>query len=112
MHAPPIVLELDRLNAEFHPFTLRSTVRYGHLIVRPEDVMYPVNRLAIHPAERASFPPSAFDGTGSQRDGRRRALHVYKDGSYAEGFAGAAYVVFGRATRVEAVGRIAVIGSH
>ncbi|KAH8036387.1 hypothetical protein HPB51_000169 [Rhipicephalus microplus] len=108
MHSPPIELELDRMNAEFRLFTLRSIVRYGDLIVRPEEVMYPVDRLAIHPAERASFPHRRLRAGEANVFAGHRALHIYTDGSYAEGLAGAAYVVFGRASRVEAVGRFAV----
>ncbi|KAL3203842.1 hypothetical protein MRX96_041684 [Rhipicephalus microplus] len=111
MHAPPIELELDRMNAEFRLFTLPSSVRYGDLIVRPEEVMYPVDRLAIHPAGRASFPHRRLTAGEANVLAGRRALHIYTDGSYAEGMAGAAYVVFGRASRVEEVGRFAVSGA-
>ncbi|KAL3243029.1 hypothetical protein MRX96_020706 [Rhipicephalus microplus] len=111
MHDPPIVLELDRSNVQFRLFALRKTVRYGDLIIRPKDVMYPVDGLTIHPAEQTSFPHRRLTAREANVMAERRAQHVYTDGSSAERLAGAACVVFGRANRVEAVGRFAMSGA-
>ncbi|KAL1462067.1 hypothetical protein MTO96_043238 [Rhipicephalus appendiculatus] len=45
MRAPPILLELDRLNAEFRLITLRRAIRYGDVVIRPDEVLYPVDWL-------------------------------------------------------------------
>ncbi|KAL3243062.1 hypothetical protein MRX96_020737 [Rhipicephalus microplus] len=95
MHAPPIVLELYRLNAQFRLFALRKTVQYRDLIIRPKDVMYPVDGLTIHPAERTSFPHRRLTAQETNVLAGRRAQHAYTDGSSAERLAGAACVVFG-----------------
>ncbi|KAL3244580.1 hypothetical protein MRX96_047154 [Rhipicephalus microplus] len=100
MRSPPIVLELDRLSAEFCLFPLLKTVRYMDLIVRPEEIIYP--------AERASFFHDRVTAREATWIAGRRGLHVYTDGSYAERLAGAAYVVSGQANHVEAVERFFV----
>ncbi|KAL3222042.1 hypothetical protein MRX96_029030 [Rhipicephalus microplus] len=51
LRAPPIVLESEQLNAEFHLFALRKMTRYGDLIVRPDEITYLADRLEIHPVE-------------------------------------------------------------
>ncbi|KAH8036659.1 hypothetical protein HPB51_003549 [Rhipicephalus microplus] len=108
LRAPPIVLEWEQLNAEFHLFALRKMTRYGDLIVRPDEITYLADRLAIHPVERASFPYHQITAREAIWIAGSSGLHVYTDGSYAERLAGVAYAVFGRASRVEAVGRFSV----
>ncbi|KAL3245456.1 hypothetical protein MRX96_046928 [Rhipicephalus microplus] len=108
LRAPSIVLELERLNAEFHLFAIRKMTRYGDLIVRLDEITYPVNRLAIHSSERASFLYHGITAREATWIAGRPGLHVYTDGSYAEGLAVAAYIVFGWANRVEVIGRFSV----
>ncbi|KAL3209413.1 hypothetical protein MRX96_052371 [Rhipicephalus microplus] len=108
LRAPPIALELERLNAEFRLFALRKMTRYGDLVVRPDEITYLVDRIEIHSAERASFPYHRMTAQEATWMAGSPGLHVYTDRSYAEELAGAAYAVFGRANRVEAVGRFSV----
>ncbi|KAL3213441.1 hypothetical protein MRX96_035374 [Rhipicephalus microplus] len=78
------------------------------LIVRPDEITYPVDRLAIYPAKRASFPYHRITARETTSISGSTGLRVYTDSSYAEGLTRAAYVVFDRANRVEAVGRFSV----
>ncbi|KAL3258796.1 hypothetical protein MRX96_046358 [Rhipicephalus microplus] len=108
LRAPPIVLELKWLNAKFRLFALQKMTRYGGLIVHPDEITYPVDRLAIHPAKRASFPYHRIKAREATWIAGSPGLHVGTDSSYAEELAGAAYVVFDRANRVEALERFSV----
>ncbi|KAL1467492.1 hypothetical protein MTO96_042144 [Rhipicephalus appendiculatus] len=88
MRAPSITLELDRINAEFRLLTLRRAARYGDVLMRPEEVMYPVDWLGVHPADWVSVPHSRLSARDAVLTARSGGLHIYTDGSCSEGLAG------------------------
>ncbi|KAL1474085.1 hypothetical protein MTO96_038252 [Rhipicephalus appendiculatus] len=90
MRAPRITLELDRINAEFRLLTLRRAARHGDVLMRPEEVMYPVDWLGVHPADWVSVPHSRLSARDAVLTARSGGLHIYTDGSYSEALAGAA----------------------
>ncbi|KAH7963917.1 hypothetical protein HPB52_023790 [Rhipicephalus sanguineus] len=105
MHAPPIDLELERINAEFRLFTLRKHVAFGSLRFRPDWVAHPHGTLLIHPSMPAAVPFARLTREQARVASRTHAIHVYTDGSYTTISAGAAFVVFGWPDKVLATGR-------
>ncbi|KAH7963868.1 hypothetical protein HPB52_023741 [Rhipicephalus sanguineus] len=108
MRAPPITLELARVNAEFRLFVERKPSRYGDLSFDPVEVLPPLDAWHEHPAERSAYPHRRLSRDGARRLARLPGLHVYTDGSYSERLAGAAFVVIGSHDRIGAVGRFRV----
>ncbi|KAH7985230.1 hypothetical protein HPB52_024246 [Rhipicephalus sanguineus] len=111
MRAPPILLELERLNTEFRLFTLRMVIRYGGLFIRPDEVIQRTDLFDHHPAHLFEMPFRRLTVRQATLLARNRGIHIYTDGSYSEGTAGAAYVVFGPADRIAAVGRFSLTGA-
>ncbi|KAH7963866.1 hypothetical protein HPB52_023739 [Rhipicephalus sanguineus] len=105
MHAPPIDLELERLNAEFRLFTLRKHVAFGSLRFRPDWVAQPHTTLLIHPSLPAAVPFARHTREQTRAASHTRAVHVYTDGSFTTISAGAAFVVFAWPDKVLATGR-------
>ncbi|KAH7948468.1 hypothetical protein HPB52_022958 [Rhipicephalus sanguineus] len=105
MQAPPIDLELERINTEFRLFTLRRYVAFGSLRYCPDWVANPHSAMALHPSVPAIVPFARLSSAQARAASRAHALHVYTDRSYTTTSAGAAYVIFGSPDRVSAVGR-------
>ncbi|KAH7963908.1 hypothetical protein HPB52_023781 [Rhipicephalus sanguineus] len=105
MQAPPIDLELERINVEFRIFTLRKYVAFGSLRYCPCWVANPHSAVATHPAAPAIVPFTRLNSAQARAASRARAVQVYTDGSFTSTSAGAAYVIFAPPDRVLAVGR-------
>ncbi|XP_037508785.1 uncharacterized protein LOC119385414 [Rhipicephalus sanguineus] len=105
MQAPPIDLELERINIEFRLFTLRKYVAFGSLRYCPDWVANPHSAKATHPAAPAIVPFTRLTSAQARAASRTRAVQVYTDGSFTSKAAGAAYVIFAPPDRVLAVGR-------
>ncbi|KAH7963888.1 hypothetical protein HPB52_023761 [Rhipicephalus sanguineus] len=105
MQAPPIDLELERINAEFRLFTLRKYVAFGSLRYCPDWVANPHSAVATHPAAPAIVPFTRLTSAQARAASRASAVQVYTDGSFTSTSAGAAYVIFAPPDRVLAVGR-------
>ncbi|KAH7968811.1 hypothetical protein HPB52_011471 [Rhipicephalus sanguineus] len=105
MHAPPIDLELERVNAEFRLFTLRRHIAFGACRFRPSWVADAHQHTAIHPSVPAAVPFMRLTSAQARVASRAAAVHVYTDGSFSSLSAGAAFVVFANPTRVLGVGR-------
>ncbi|KAH7963913.1 hypothetical protein HPB52_023786 [Rhipicephalus sanguineus] len=103
--APPIDLELERINIEFRLFTLRKYVAFGSLRYCPDWVANPHSTKANHPAAPAIVPFTRLTSAQARAALRARAVQVYTDGSFTSKAAGAAYVIFAPPDRVLAVGR-------
>ncbi|KAH7963898.1 hypothetical protein HPB52_023771 [Rhipicephalus sanguineus] len=105
MQAPPIGLELERINIEFRLFTLRIYVAFGSLRYCPDWVANPHSAKATHPAAPAIVPFARLTSAQARAASRARAVQMYTDGSFTSKAAGAAYVIFAPPDRVLAVGR-------
>ncbi|KAH7963873.1 hypothetical protein HPB52_023746 [Rhipicephalus sanguineus] len=105
MHAPPIDLELERINAEFRLFTMRKYVAFGSLRFRPDWVAHPHGTVMIHPSMPAAVPFARLTNDQARAASRTHAIHVYTDGSYTTISAGAAFIVFAWPDKVLATGR-------
>ncbi|KAH7963891.1 hypothetical protein HPB52_023764 [Rhipicephalus sanguineus] len=82
MQAPPIDLELERINIEFRLFTLRKYVAFGSLRYCPDWVANPHSAKAIHPAAPAIVPFTRLTSAQARAASRARAVQVYTDGSF------------------------------
>ncbi|KAH7963897.1 hypothetical protein HPB52_023770 [Rhipicephalus sanguineus] len=105
MHAPPIDLELERVNAEFRLFTLRRHIAFGACRFRPSWLADAHQHTAIHPSVPAAVPFMRLNSAQARVASRAAAVHVYTDGSFSSLSAGAAFVVLANPTRVLGVGR-------
>ncbi|KAH7963853.1 hypothetical protein HPB52_023726 [Rhipicephalus sanguineus] len=109
MHAAPIDLELERLNAEFRLFALRRHVVFGSLRYRPHWIALPHKDVVPHP----SLPAEASFRRLSRRAAcnicRAPGVHIYTDGSYTSLSAGAAYVVLDPSPSIMRVGRFRLL---
>ncbi|XP_037580223.1 uncharacterized protein LOC119463449 [Dermacentor silvarum] len=108
MRAPPLALELDRANAEFHLFALRVPVTYGELSISPRQVLFPVDPWDAHPADARTFSFRRLSRNEAFQASRSEGVHVFTDGSFTSLSSGAAFVVLGPRGRIGAVGRYSV----
>ncbi|KAH7963909.1 hypothetical protein HPB52_023782 [Rhipicephalus sanguineus] len=108
MRAPPITLELERCNAEFHLLIERRPIRYGDLSVHPDSVLYAPDPWGEHPAERLAYCFTRLSRQDAKTLATTYGRHVYTDGSYSPRSAGAAFVVLRSNERIGAVGRYQV----
>ncbi|KAH7950746.1 hypothetical protein HPB52_000234 [Rhipicephalus sanguineus] len=112
LHAPPIELELRRLNREFTLFVLRQPVECDGNTYDADNVALPIDRWTRHPAQTPQERPVCRLSVHQARAmARNQGLHVYTDGSHTSRSSGAAYVAFGRGTTIQAVGRYRVQGA-
>ncbi|KAH7963864.1 hypothetical protein HPB52_023737 [Rhipicephalus sanguineus] len=112
LHAPPIELELWRLNREFTLFVLRQPVECDGHTYAADNVALPLDRWTRHPScAPQERPVCRLSVQQARATARQYGLHVYTDGSHTSLSSGAAYVVFGRGTSTKAVGRYRVYGA-
>lgn len=113
LHAPPVELELRRLNQEFTLFVLRKPIECNGTTYDAANVALPIDRWARHPAQMPQERPVRRLSVQQARAMvRNPGLHIYTDGSHTSLSSGAAYVVFGRGTTIKAVGRYKVQGAN
>ncbi|KAH7962652.1 hypothetical protein HPB52_017319 [Rhipicephalus sanguineus] len=105
MRAPPIDLELERVNAEFRLFTLRRHGAFGACRFRPSWVADAHEHSTIHPSVPAAVPFMRLTSAQARVASHAAAVHVYTDGSFSALSAGAAFVVLANPTRVLGVRR-------
>ncbi|KAH7942836.1 hypothetical protein HPB52_001690 [Rhipicephalus sanguineus] len=111
MHAAPIDLELERLNAEFRLFTLRRHVAFGSLRYRPQWVALPHKDVVPHPSLPAVAPFRRLSRRAACNICRAPGVHIYTDGSYTSLSAGAAYVVLDPNPSIMRVGRFRLLAA-
>ncbi|XP_037508780.1 uncharacterized protein LOC119385408 [Rhipicephalus sanguineus] len=112
LHAPPIELDLRRLNCEFTLFVLRQPVQCDGHACAADNVALPIERWTRHLAQSPQERPVCRLSVHQVRAmARNYGLHIYTDGSHTSLSSGAAYVVFGRGTSIKAVGRYRVQGT-
>ncbi|XP_077508489.1 uncharacterized protein LOC144119836 [Amblyomma americanum] len=111
LHAPPLAIDLDRLNAEFDLFSRRREVAFGTRSFRAVEVEEPFDSSARHPSEAVSYPHSLLDVEAAEAAALLPQHHIYTDGAYTSVSAGAAFVAFGLRGRLRAVGRFRVEGA-
>ncbi|XP_037509457.1 uncharacterized protein LOC119386192 [Rhipicephalus sanguineus] len=109
MHAAPIDLELERLNAEFRLFALRRHVAFGSLRYRPQWVALPHKDVVPHPSLPAVAPFRRLSCRAARNFCRAPGVHIYTDGSYTSLSAGAAYVVLDPNPSIMRVGRFRLL---
>ncbi|KAH7963919.1 hypothetical protein HPB52_023792 [Rhipicephalus sanguineus] len=100
MHAPPIDLELERMNAEFRLFALRRHIAFGALRFRPSWVADAHEHVALHLSVPAAVPLMRLTSAQARFAARATAVHIYTDGSFTGASAGAAFVAFANPDRV------------
>ncbi|KAH7963910.1 hypothetical protein HPB52_023783 [Rhipicephalus sanguineus] len=105
LHAPPIDLEIARVNTEFRLFTLRIHVAFGSLRFRPTWVADAHAHVPLHPSVPVAVPFVRLTSAQARAAASSTAVHIYTDGSFTNASAGAAFVAFGPDGRVFSVGR-------
>ncbi|XP_037508784.1 uncharacterized protein LOC119385413 [Rhipicephalus sanguineus] len=113
LHAPPVELELRRLNQEFTLFVLRKSIECNGITYDADNIALPIDRWTRHPAQMPQERPVCRLSVQQARAMvRNQGFHIYTDGSHTSLSSGAAYVVFRRGTTIKAVGGYKVQGAN
>ncbi|XP_077492353.1 uncharacterized protein LOC144103531 [Amblyomma americanum] len=111
LHAPPLAIDLDRLNAEFDLFSRRQDVAFGTRSFRAVEVEEAFLISDRHPSEVVAFEHRQLYVDAAAAAALLPAHHIYTDGSYTSVSAGAAFVAFGVRGDLRAVGRFRAEGA-